>query len=157
MANENISIISRSVAVTGHRTVENLNEGKLEDVFRLLIKKGYDTYLVGMAVGFDTICFNILDKLRKEFDIKIIACIPCKDQAKYFTESQKEEYERIVALADEKRIFSEKFTSYCMHRRNCYMVDNASIIIAYINKTFGGTYNTVKYAEKKGKRVIKVN
>lgn len=156
MAEENISIVSRTVAVTGHRTVENLNTARLEEVFRLLIKKGYDTYLVGMAVGFDTICFNILDKLREEYDIKIIACIPCKDQAKYFTESQKEEYERIVALADEKRIFSEKFTSYCMHRRNCYMVDNASVIISYLNKTFGGTYNTVKYAEKKNKKVINV-
>ena len=79
MAEENISIVSRTVAVTGHRTVENLNTARLEEVFRLLIKKGYDTYLVGMAVGFDTICFNILEKLREEYDIKIVACIPCKD------------------------------------------------------------------------------
>ncbi len=157
MANENINVISRTVAVTGHRTVGDLNKTKLEEVFKLLIKKGYDTYLVGMAVGFDTICFNILSELKKTNDIKLIACIPCKDQAKYFTESQKEEYEKMLLVADEKRIFSEKFTSYCMHRRNCYMVDNSSIIIAYLNKTFGGTFNTVKYAEKKGKRIIKVN
>ena len=157
MAQENINIISRSVAVTGHRTVENVNTAKLEEVFKLLIKKGYDTYLVGMALGFDTICFNILEKLREKYNIKIIACIPCKDQAKYFTESQKAEYDKMVASADEKRIFSEKFTSHCMHRRNCYMVDQSSVLISYLKKTFGGTYNTVKYAEKKGKMVIYVD
>jgi len=154
MANASINVTRRSVAITGHRTVGDINVAKLEEVFRLLIKRGYDTYLVGMAVGFDTICFNILDKLRETHDIKIIACIPCKDQARYFTPEQKEEYERIVSIADEKRIFSEKFNSYCMHRRNCYMVDNSYVLIAYLNKTFGGTFNTVKYAEKKNKKIV---
>lgn len=154
MAEENL--VLKSVAVTGHRTVESLNEQKLEEVFKQLIKKGYNRYLVGMAVGFDSICFRILEKLREKSDIKIIACIPCKDQAKYFTESQKAEYERMVKSADEKRIFSEKYTSYCMHRRNCYMVDKSNVIVAYLRKSFGGTYNTVKYAEKQGKTIVHV-
>ena len=155
MADENL--VLKSVAVTGHRTVESLNEQKLEEVFKQLIKKGYNRYLVGMAVGFDSICFRILEKLREKSDIKIIACIPCKDQAKFFTPAQKEEYDRMVSVADEKRIFSEKFNSYCMHRRNCYMVDNSFVLIAYLNKSFGGTFNTVKYAEKKNKKIVYIN
>ena len=154
MAEENLTL--KTVAVTGHRTLEALNEQKLEEVFKQLIKKGYNRYLVGMAVGFDTVCFKILEGLREKHDIKIIACIPCKDQAKYFTEAQKVEYERMIKAADEKRIFSEKYTSYCMHRRNCYMVDKASVIVAYLRKSFGGTYNTVKYAEKQGKTIVHV-
>ena len=31
----------------------------------VLIKKGYNRFLVGMAIGFDTLCFNILEKLRE--------------------------------------------------------------------------------------------
>ncbi len=155
MAEENF--VGRTVAVTGHRTLENVNEGRLEEIFKVLIKKGYNRFLVGMAVGFDTLCFNILEKLREKHDIKLIACIPCLDQAKYFTESQKAEYERMVKSADEKRIFSEKFTSYCMHRRNCYMVDKSSVLVAYLRKSFGGTFNTVKYAEKQKKLIVYID
>ena len=31
-----------------------------------------------------------------------------------------------------------------------YMVDNSSVLIAFLNKKSGGTYNTVKYAVEKG-------
>lgn len=154
MAEENF--VGRTVAVTGHRTLENINEAKLEEIFKVLIKKGYNRFLVGMAIGFDTLCFNILEKLREKHEIKIIACIPCLEQDKYFTESQKTEYARMVKSADEKRIFSEKYTSYCMHRRNCYMVDKSSVLVAYLRKSFGGTYNTVKYAEKQKKLIVNI-
>ena len=156
MANENISIISRSVAVTGHRTVENLNEGKLEDVFRLLIKKGYDTYLVGMAVGFDTICFNILDKLRKEFDIKIIACIPCKEQSKFYKNKDKETYEEFLKKADKIVCFSDEYFNGCMQVRNRFMVDNSSVLIAHCKYFKGGAVYTLNYAKKKNKEIINV-
>ena len=154
MAEENF--VGRTVAVTGHRTLENVNEGRLEEIFKVLIKKGYNRFLVGMAIGFDTLCFNILEKLREKHDIKIIACIPCLEQDKYFTETQKTEYARMVKSADEKRIFSEKYTSYCMHRRNCYMVDKSSVLVAYLRKSFGGTYNTVKYAEKQKRLIVNI-
>ena len=44
MAQENINIISRSVAVTGHRTVENINTAKLEEVFILSREKLEEYY-----------------------------------------------------------------------------------------------------------------
>lgn len=150
------SLIAKSVMVTGHRVVENLDEKKLEEIFKLLIKKGYTRFYVGMALGFDTVCFKILEKLRENNDITLIACIPCREQDKYFTDSQKEEYARMLKSANEKHLLSEKFTSYCMYRRNCYMVDHSAIVIAYLHKSFGGTFNTVKYAEKKGKKIIYV-
>mgnify|MGYP002515423043 CR=1 FL=1 len=150
------SLIAKSVMVTGHRIVEDLDEKKLEEIFKLLIKKGYTRFYIGMALGFDTICFKILEKLRENNDITLIACIPCREQDKYFTDSQKEEYARMLKSANEKHLLSEKFTSYCMYRRNCYMVDHSAIVVAYLRKSFGGTFNTVKYAEKKGKKIINI-
>ena len=149
-------LIAKSVMVTGHRIVEDLDEKKLEEIFKLLIKKGYTRFYIGMALGFDTICFKILEKLRENNDITLIACIPCREQDKYFTDSQKEEYARMLKSANEKHLLSEKFTSYCMYRRNCYMVDHSAIVVAYLRKSFGGTFNTVKYAEKKGKKIINI-
>ena len=68
----------RACAVSGHRNLnyENVAD-KTEQAFLSLIEEGYDTFLVGMAVGFDFLCFKILEKLREYNDIKIIACIPC--------------------------------------------------------------------------------
>lgn len=153
---EDISLIAKSVAITGHRTVENLDEKRLENVFKLLIKKGFTRFYVGMAIGFDAVCFKILEKLRENSDITLIACIPCREQDKYFTESQKAEYARMLKSANEKHLLSEKFTSYCMYKRNCYMVDHSAVVIAYLRKSFGGTFNTIKYAEKSNKKIINV-
>ena len=43
-----------------------------------------------------------------------------------------------------------------MMERNRFMVDNSSILLAYLREDRGGTYNTVKYAEKKQKQIIRI-
>ena len=146
---------ARACAVTGHRRVEkDLDLIKLEKIFIKLIEGGFDTFLVGMAIGFDTICFKILEKLRRFYDIKIIACIPCKTQSYKYSKEQKEEYDKMVKSADERVILSENYTPYCMHQRNRYMVDNCYCLIAYLRQDFGGTANTVRYAQKQGVNII---
>ncbi len=148
-------IRANTVCVSGHRSVEkDLDIKKLKTVFERLIEKGIDTFLIGMAVGFDTLCFQILEKIRKEKEIKIIACVPCPSQADRFSFWQKREYNRLLSVADEKVVLSGEYTPSCMQKRNMYMVDNSSCVICYLNKNKGGTFNTVKYAEKKGVPVI---
>ena len=83
----------KSACVTGHRTIEDYSLRKdTEKRLKALVERGYSTFYVGMAVGFDTLCFQILEKLREENDIKIIACIPCPSQPERFSFSQKKEY-----------------------------------------------------------------
>lgn len=40
--------------------------------------------------------------------------------------------------------------------RNRYMVDRADLVICYIDHENGGAYQTVKYAEKQGKKIINI-
>ena len=42
----------------------------------------------------------------------------------------------------------------CMQLRNKAMVNDSNFGIAYCNRTFGGTYSTVKYAQEQGKNII---
>ncbi len=144
--------------VTGHRTLyADFDEEFTEEVFLRLIERGFDTFLVGMAVGFDTACFKILEKLRKEYKyIKIIACVPCPEQASRFNFFQKKEYERMLKSADEVTVLSEFYTKWCMQKRNEFMVNNSSVVVCYVRKQSGGTVNTLKYALKKGLEIIKV-
>lgn len=140
---------ARCCAVTGHRALnKNFNKEGLKEVFYKLIDGGYDTFLVGMALGFDTLCFNLLEQIRKEKSIKIIACIPCESQAERFTKSQAEEYYRMLSVADEKVYVNKEYTKKCMQKRNEYMVNNCSVLVAYLKNDFGGTFNTVKFAKK---------
>ncbi len=147
----------KTCAVTGHRDLSlGVDIALVEGVLRSAIESGYENFMVGMALGFDFLCFRILEKLRKEKPIKIIACVPCRGQADKFSDPQKEEYLRMLFSSDKTVVLSETYTKYCMQRRNAYMVDNSSLLIAYRRKEKGGTNNTVKYAESKGVTIISV-
>ena len=150
-------IEKKAVAVTGHRIVKDLDKKNLKNIFRELIEKEYNVFHVGMALGFDIICFKTLLELKAQYNIKIIACIPCENQDSLWSEKQKKEYRNLLNFADEKVILSKEYTSSCMQKRNEYMVDNSMVIVAYLKRNSGGTYNTVKYAVEKQKEIIYVN
>ena len=146
---------ARTIAVTGHRDIyKDFDREKLKNLFLEIVEKGFDTFLVGMAVGFDIVCFQILEEIRKDKDIKIIACIPCLTQPNRFSLEQKKEYYRMLSVADDKKILSEEYTPRCMQKRNEYMVNNAFALVAYLKRDYGGTANTVRYARKKQVPII---
>ena len=150
-------IKEKTLAVTGHRNLKpDLDIEKLENEFLDQIENGIDTFLVGMAIGFDAICFQILEKIRLNENIKIIACIPCADQSKKFSFNQKLEYNRALESANDKIYISQSYTPYCMMKRNMFMVDNSSVLVCYLRENKGGTYNTVKYAKTQGLNIINV-
>ena len=143
MSNKNFTC-----AVSGNRTVLNdLDIEKLKEIFiKLIINRDINTFLVGMAVGFDTICFKTLLEIRKNFNIKIVACIPCANQDYNYNEKQKKEYEKMLELADEKVYTGFEYTKKCMLIRNKYLVDNSSVLVVYSRKKTGGTVYTKNYA-----------
>ncbi len=148
---------AKTCSFTGHRIMlDGFDEESLINLIKGAIKDGYDTFLVGMALGFDTLCFKILEDLRQTNDIKIIACVPCPDQDKSFKGEDKIIYKNMIESADERVVLSERYTPYCMQKRNRFMVDNSSIVIAYVKRNYGGSYNTVKYAEKQNIKIVKL-
>ena len=157
MTDGNIVLINsaKTCAFTGHRTLyKNFDEKIVKKETEKLIKDGYDTFLIGMAIGFDTECFKILLEIKKEQDIKIVACVPCENQSARFNLSQKKEYEKLLSLADEKIVISKEYSKDCMKKRNEFMVNNSSALIAYLKRDYGGTSQTVKLAEKKNIKII---
>ena len=147
---------AKTCAVTGHRVLPyNFDKERLKKRLEQIVNIGYDTFMVGMALGFDTECFKALEKIREKTPIKIIACIPCVSQADRFSKIQKAEYERMLDCADEKVYVSIEYDNYCMMKRNKYMVDRSSLVLYYLTRDYGGTKKTVDYAVKKGIMVLK--
>ncbi len=144
----------RTACFTGHRILPgNFNADEVEKAVYKAINDNFNTFLVGMAIGFDSLCFRVLEGIRLSNDIKIIACVPCSDQSEFFNKKQKKEYDRMIKEADDVIMLGEKYQSGCMQKRNAFMVDNSSRLIAYLRIKGGGTYSTVKYAVEQGLEV----
>ncbi len=147
----------KTCAVTGHRRLEkDFDRERLYEIFDKLSDGNFNTFLVGMAIGFDTECFLALEKLRKRKKIAIIACVPCENQASRFSDKDKENYCKMLNSADDKVLISKEYTKFCMMKRNIYMVDNCSCLVSYLRQNSGGTKNTVDYAKKKGIPIIEL-
>ncbi len=135
-------------AVSGNRTVgADLDVKKLKEIFiKLIVNRNIKTFLVGMAVGFDTVCFKALSELKNTFKIKLVAVIPCENQDYNYSKTQKEEYKNMLEIADEKVYTGKEYTKNCMFIRNRYLVDNSSVLVVYSRKKTGGTTYTINYA-----------
>ena len=146
--------ILTTCSFTGHRILKkDFNSEKLFNVIEKIIESGYRTFLVGMAWGFDLKVFETLLNFKNK-NIDIIACVPCENQERYFKNSEKEKYLEYLKKADKVVYVSDKYFDGCMQKRNRYIVDNSSILVAYLYSNMGGTKNTVSYAQKQGKNII---
>lgn len=143
-------------AFTGHRNVrDDLDVANLTALIKSLIEKGVTTFYNGMARGFDLISAQCVLNLKRDYPfIKLIACVPCPNQEKYFYEEDKKTYYKVLENCDEVKLLSEKYHKACMLLRNRYMVDNSSYLIVYDRGDDGGTEYTLKYARDKDMQIF---
>ena len=144
---------------TGHRTVKaDFDEKKFDSILRKLIGKGVDTFICGGALGFDMLAEKKILALKKEFSqIKLHIYAPCQNQAERWTLLQKMSYNKILNKADYVDMPPRPYFDGCMKIRNFKMVDNSAYCVAYYDGTFAsGTGQTVRYAMKKGIKVINI-
>lgn len=133
---------------------------KLEEEIVKAINDGYRHFISGMALGVDTYAANLVLKLRNELpnlNLTLEAAIPCPHQEKLWQPQQQNEYSKILSLCDKQTLVFDTYTSSCYQKRNEYMVDKSSLVIAVFNKHSGGSYNTVKYAKSQNKEIIIIN
>lgn len=143
-------------AFTGHR---NLNSGSfdinlLDRVILDLIKTGTEKFICGMALGFDLTAAQSVLYYKKDYGIKLTACVPCANQNEKFSENNKSLYNSVLEKCDEVITLHSEYVKGCMQERDRYMVDNCDVLVCYLRKDYGGTFYTVNYAKKKGKKII---
>ena len=154
MVNERqLSILQHQIktcAFTGHRNLgDDFSVKELDKQIEEVIKKGVEIFYNGMAMGFDLLAAERVLALKRKFpQIKLIACVPFYGQEKYFSETDKKRYDKILKKADEVMTLSEKYYKGCLHERNRYMAERGDILITYCKEETGGTAYTVKYFKK---------
>lgn len=171
--------MNKKVCATGHRTdkfkwfnknlsyIKNeqapeclLIKSMLKDTLKELIQEGYNYFISGMALGFDTWFAECVISLKEEFpDIKLEAAIPCIDQEKIWPDiNDQERYHKILSKCDFiKYVTKQKYSPYLMIRRNEYMVDNSEKVVACYDGSDGGTRRAYLYAMKNHVEIINID
>lgn len=150
----------RSVAFTGHRHITTSHEEVYKETYKAIVAlydEGYDTFLTGMAEGFDTIAALAVLEIRKFCpEIKLIAVIPFPGQPYHFSSDNQKKYKTILEAADKTVTIAEEFFKDIFLRRNDYLLANSSAVICYYSGQRGGTMYTYNRAVAAGMDVINV-
>ena len=158
-----------SCAFTGHRQEKlpwkgdesDLRCQKLKeliaDALESVYHSGIKHFICGMATGCDMyFCEAVIELRSAHDDIMLEAAIPWEGQSKNWSDTLKSRYMRLVADCDYYTLIQKGYTPDCLMRRNRYMVDNSSVIIAAYSGTPGGTMSTMLYAMRHGLEVIEL-
>ena len=139
---------------TGHREhklkrPEDEIRKDLKEAVLQAIEGGYTTFITGMATGTDIWAGEIVLELKKQNpDLKLIAAVPYEGFEKSWDKDWKDRYRYLLTQADLVRYICPHYASYAFQKRNEWMVDRSSRVIAVYNGEAGGTRNTIRYAKK---------
>ena len=141
---------------TGHRDLSKEEYLELRPILQEKIEKlflqGVDTFIAGGALGFDTMAATEVLNLQRRLypSMKLILAIPCVGQEDRWTPIQKALYRQIRQLANGEFVLSPHYYNGCMHKRNDFMVEHSSHLIAFVKRSEGGSAYTLRTARKKG-------
>ena len=146
-------IIERETTVTftGHRTYDGSHNDAIRDAIRRYYRRGYRTFLTGMAAGFDLSAGECVVALKEELpELRLHCIIPFEGQRRSFRSTSGGLYDRLLRSADEVTTLAPRYDSRAYHRRNDFLVDNASAVIAWFDGSAGGTEYTIHRALAEG-------
>jgi len=128
---------------------------RLLDAVEAAYAEGYGHFLCGMAQGCDLYaCECVLELKQRHPEVTVEAAIPCPSQANAWSEAEQARYRRLLAQCDYETVVSAAYSPSCMQRRDRYMVDHASLLIAMFDGSPGGTRYTIEYAMRRGLDVV---
>ena len=122
-----------------------------------IYEAGYRHFICGMAAGCDLYFAEAVLALRQSCpDLTLEAAVPCRGQEKGWSKPQQQRYRALLARCDSVTVLQESYRPGCMQRRNRYMVERSSLLLACFNGSPGGTMNTILLARRQGCKVVTI-
>ncbi|MCC8034965.1 MAG: DUF1273 domain-containing protein [Rikenellaceae bacterium] len=148
----------RTAAFSGHRKIVPPRQGalfsgnsntageylsgiaaRLDTAVGNLMEEGFDTFLCGMAAGFDLMAgLAVCRRIAAGRQANLIALIPFPGQADRFRPQDREAYRKILSFCRSEVIVSPQYRRDCFHRRNDLLVNHSSALICYYDGSPGG-------------------
>lgn len=137
------------VTFCGHREV--ICSDKLTRQLRFvlcdLISEGADTFLLGGYGVFDSMAPMAIRDLKSIYphirSTLVLAYLDRDYSAELYDDTIYPPLEGVPL-------------QYAISRRNRWMVDSADVIVSYVIHSYGGAATTLRYAEQKRKRIIRL-
>ncbi|MDR0992892.1 MAG: DUF1273 domain-containing protein, partial [Ruminococcus sp.] len=153
---------TKTVCFSGHRTEKLPLFCQTEEGKRIMlsfiaaaadecIKAGYNTFIAGGARGIDIWAALIIAGIkadRPDAGIKLITAVPYRNQSAALTGKELFDYGFALAQSDLVIFLSDDYTKDCHKRRNRFMVDHSSKLIAVLSDPRSGTAQTVRMARE---------
>lgn len=129
-----------------------------KEIESLIVNRGYDTFITGMALGTDMWAARIVLSLKNKYPhIRLIAAIPCEGQPQQWPQESQKQHADILKQCDYSHVIATHYTPACMQKRNEWMVDRSSFILSVWDGTSGGTGNCINYAKRNNVAFINTN
>ena len=138
----------------GHRNVFENISSKLDNAVEEAIAQGCEIFYTGAMGDFDSLFSSAVRSAKKVYPyIKLICVKP------YFTNDINTDKDYYAALYDDIIIPDELAGIHpkaVIKARNRWIIDNSDIVLIYTVRNFGGAYEAKRFAERNGKRLIKI-
>jgi uncharacterized phage-like protein YoqJ len=150
---------SKTLSFSGHRPEKLPSSPEIQKIIKsyiayeiqAAIDGGFDTFIMGGARGIDLWAGSaVLEKQKTAPNIKLIAALPYFTSASKFTEIERFNYGQILSECEEVLYADSDYMKDSMKKRNQFMVDNCSMLVAFIKDMRSGTGQTIRLAEKAG-------
>ncbi len=122
------------------------------------VEVGYTHFISGMSRGIDFwMAERVLSLREQNPTLSLEAAIPCDAQADRWSAEDQWRYGEILRRADRVTRVQREYSRDCFQKRNRYMVDSSSLLIAAWNGAPSGTGNCIRYARTQGVKLDIMN
>lgn len=139
-------------AFTGHRP-EMLKEKEAYAIVELrkaiekAISEGYTTFITGCSRGVDLWAADIVIEMRRyNKNLKLICVVPFEGFEEHWEVDWVKHYRLVRKQADWVQVIDSEYAPDVYQKRNMWMVNKASKLIAVWSGRPSGTKNTIDYA-----------
>jgi uncharacterized phage-like protein YoqJ len=133
------------------RNSQNILKSYISYEIKEAIKDGYTTFIMGGARGIDLWAgLAVISEMHDCHDIRLVAALPYYTEVSRFTDHERFDYGYLLDTCSEVFYASHEYRYDCMKRRNAFMVDHSSRLIAFVKNYQSGTGQTIRLAQKGG-------
>ncbi len=156
---EQCSVLDTYVSFFGHRQIQTVSdiEKRLDELIRpLLLEKEYVEFLVGRDGEFDRLVAAAVKRLKRAVggDSSALVWVLPYPTAEY------RDYEAdLASYYDEIEVCPESATAHfksAFQLRNRWMVDRSNLVICYVERPYGGAFQTLRHARRRKRNIINI-
>ena len=146
------------ITFTGHSVVtsrEDVKKAVKEEIKKNISNVESVTFYLGGYGDFDNICALACKELKQErTDIELVYVTP------YISPSEQAKIKELqkCGYCDSSLYppIESVPTKFAIIKRNEWMMSNADLIIAYVNRTYGGAYKALQIAKRRKRKIINI-